>query len=63
LAHLQQQTLEHQVQEAPLLPQLRLKQVLVDQLAEQEGQEDHIAIVMEVLQLVNLEAMDQVDLH
>jgi hypothetical protein len=63
LAHLQQQTLEHQVQEEPFLPQLRLKQVLVDQLAEQEGQEDHIAIVMEVLQLVNLEAMDQVDLH
>jgi hypothetical protein len=60
---LQQQTLEHQVQEAPFLPQLRLKQVLVDQLAEQEGQEDHIAIVLELLQLVNLEAMDQVDLH
>jgi hypothetical protein len=63
LAHLQQQTLEHQVQEAPFLLQLHWKQVLAGQLEEQADQVVHIATALEVLQLVNLEVMDQVDLH
>jgi hypothetical protein len=60
---LQQQTLEHQVLAAEFLLQLHLKQVLTDQLVEQEDLVDRIAIVLVVHLLVNLEAAAQVEPH
>jgi hypothetical protein len=63
LDHLQQQILEHQVQEEVLRLQLHLRQALAGQLVEQADQVVHIVIVMEVLLVVNLEAMAQAELH
>jgi hypothetical protein len=63
LDRLQQQILEHQVQEEVLRLQSHLRQVLADQLVAQADQVVHIVIVLEVLLVVNLEVMDQVDLH
>ena len=63
MQHLQQQTLEHQVQEEMFPLQLHLKQALMVQLEELVVLEDRIAIVLEVLLLVNLEVMAQVEQH
>jgi hypothetical protein len=60
---LQQQILEHQVQEEVFLLQSHLKQALMVQLVELEDQEDHIVLILEALHLVNLEVMAQVEQH
>jgi hypothetical protein len=59
LVLLQQQTLDHQVQEAAYLLQLHLKQVLLDQLEDQEEQVDHIVIAVVQLLLDNKALMVQ----
>jgi hypothetical protein len=60
---LQQQILEHQVQEEVFLLQSHLKQALMVQLVELEDQADHIVLILEALHLVNLEVMAQVEQH